>query len=119
MIAQYTAAALASENKVLMHPASGDSIPTSANQEDHVSMGTIAARHADMIVDNVRTILAIELLAASTALRFREGSTGAGTTAALRTLDNVITESHKDRELTDEIAAIAGLIRAGAFVGPG
>ena len=62
MIAQYTAAALVSENKVLAHPASVDSIPTSANQEDHNSMGSIAARHLWDIVDNVERVLAIELL---------------------------------------------------------
>jgi histidine ammonia-lyase len=117
MIAQYTAAALVSENKVLMHPASGDSIPTSANQEDHVSMGTIAARHAAKIVANVTTILAIEILAASTALRFREGNTGTGTGMALRVLDKVVRRSREDRELTGEITQIAELVRGGAFVG--
>ena len=64
MIVQYTAAALVSENKVLAHPASGDSIPSSANQEDHVSMGTIAARKAREILENARRVLAIELMCA-------------------------------------------------------
>jgi histidine ammonia-lyase len=68
MIAQYTAAALASENKVLVHPASADSIPTSANQEDHVSMGPIAGRHARTVLDHVERILAIEVLVAAEAL---------------------------------------------------
>jgi histidine ammonia-lyase len=71
LIAQYTAAALASENKVLCHPASVDSIPTSANTEDHVSMGTIAARKARKVVENVKNILAIELLCATEALSYR------------------------------------------------
>jgi len=71
MLLQYTAAALASENKVLVHPASADSIPTSANQEDHVSMGSIAARHALAVVANVQHILAIELLVGAQALDFR------------------------------------------------
>ena len=62
MIAQYTAAALVSENKVLAHPASVDSIPTSADQEDHVSMGTIAARKARQILENVANVIAIEYL---------------------------------------------------------
>jgi histidine ammonia-lyase len=62
MIAQYTAAALVSENKVLAHPASVDSIPTSANKEDHVSMGTIAARKRRTIVEHAETVIAIELL---------------------------------------------------------
>ena len=73
MIAQYTAAALVSENKGLCHPASVDSIPTSANTEDHVSMGTIAARKARKVIENVSNILAIELLCASEALSFRTG----------------------------------------------
>jgi histidine ammonia-lyase len=73
LIAQYTAAALASENKILSHPASVDSIPTSSNTEDHVSMGTIAARKARKVVENVKNILAVELLCATEALSFREG----------------------------------------------
>jgi histidine ammonia-lyase len=73
MIAQYTAAALVSENKTLCHPASVDSIPTSANQEDHVSMGTIGARKARDILKNSKTVLAIELLCALQALDLRLG----------------------------------------------
>ncbi|HXI88969.1 MAG TPA: aromatic amino acid lyase [Blastocatellia bacterium] len=73
MIAQYAAAALVSENKGLCHPASVDSIPTSANSEDHVSMGTIAARKARKVIENVTNILAIELLCATEALSFRLG----------------------------------------------
>lgn len=72
MIPQYTAAALVSENKVLCHPASVDSIPSCANTEDHVSMGTIAARKALEVVGNVQSVLAIELVCASQGLRFRE-----------------------------------------------
>ncbi|MBY0358980.1 MAG: histidine ammonia-lyase [Candidatus Obscuribacterales bacterium] len=71
MIPQYTAAALVSENKSLAHPASVDSIPTSANQEDHVSMGTIAGRKAQMILRNARKVLAIELLCAAQGLDLR------------------------------------------------
>jgi len=74
MIAQYTAAALVSENKSLAHPASVDSIPTSANQEDHVSMGTISVRKAEKILRNVRNVFAIELLCATQGLDFRLGS---------------------------------------------
>lgn len=62
MIAQYSAASMVSENKVYAHPASVDSIPSSANQEDHVSMGTTAARKAGMILDNAEKVIAIELL---------------------------------------------------------
>jgi histidine ammonia-lyase len=78
MILQYTAAALASENKVLAHPDSVDTIPTSANTEDHVSMGPAAARHALQIIQNVETIVAIELMTASQALDFRGARQGAG-----------------------------------------
>lgn len=71
MILQYCAAALVSENKTLAHPASVDSIPSSANQEDHVSMGTIASRHAYQIIQNVRQVLAIEMICALQAVDFR------------------------------------------------
>ncbi|MCM3726279.1 histidine ammonia-lyase [Neobacillus cucumis] len=71
MIMQYAAASLVSENKTLAHPASVDSIPSSANQEDHVSMGTIAARHAYQIIQNVRRVLAIELICAMQAVEIR------------------------------------------------
>lgn len=71
MIMQYTAASLVSENKTLAHPASVDSIPSSANQEDHVSMGTIAARHASMIIKNVRNVLAIEAICAAQAMELK------------------------------------------------
>ncbi|KZN98478.1 histidine ammonia-lyase [Bacillus badius] len=71
MIMQYAAASLVSENKTLAHPASVDSIPSSANQEDHVSMGTIAARHAGLIIQNARRVLAIECICAMQALEYR------------------------------------------------
>jgi histidine ammonia-lyase len=70
MIAQYTAAALVSENKVLCHPASIDSIPTSANQEDHNSMGSISARKVHHILDHVETVIAIEMLCAIRGIEF-------------------------------------------------
>lgn len=75
MLAHYTAAALASENKTLAHPASADTIPTSGNTEDHVSMGPTAAHHAIMVLDNVQAILAIELLCAAQAIDFRRRGT--------------------------------------------
>ncbi|MDY0063856.1 MAG: aromatic amino acid lyase, partial [Bacilli bacterium] len=71
MIVQYTAASLVSENKVLAHPASVDSIPSSANQEDHVSMGTISARKARTILNNTRRVIALEMLVAFQAIQFR------------------------------------------------
>jgi histidine ammonia-lyase len=76
MLAHYTAAALASENKTLAHPAVVDSIPTSANAEDHVSMGAISARHAEQIATHVEQIVAIELLAAAQGIDFRRGQLG-------------------------------------------
>lgn len=77
MIVQYSAASLVSENKILAHPASVDSIPSSANQEDHVSMGTIAARKAKEIMNNVRKVLAMEILGACQAIDLR-GNKGLG-----------------------------------------
>jgi histidine ammonia-lyase len=71
MILQYSAASLVSENKTLAHPASVDSIPSSGNQEDHVSMGTIGARHAQSIIKNTRNVLAIEALCALTGCTIR------------------------------------------------
>src|SRR5699024_9770648 len=71
MIMQYAAASLVSENKTLAHPASVDSIPSSANQEDHVSMGTIAARHAASIIQNTRRVLSIECICALQAVEYR------------------------------------------------
>jgi len=71
MILQYTAASLVSENKTFAHPASVDSIPSSGNQEDHVSMGTIASRHAYQIIQNTRNVLAIEMICALQAVELR------------------------------------------------
>jgi len=78
MLTQYTAAALASENKVLAHPASADTIPSSANVEDHVSMGANAARQARQVADNVERILALELMAAAQGIDFRREALGPG-----------------------------------------
>lgn len=112
MIAQYTAAALVSENKTLIHPASGDSIPTSANQEDHVSMGTIGARHAAMIVENVSRVLAIELLSAAQALELRRLRPGKGSWKALRQVRNVVKHLGHDRTLSSDIESIVTLVRS-------
>ncbi len=115
MIAQYTAAALVSENKVLIHPASGDSIPTSANQEDHVSMGTIGARHAAMVVENVRRVLAIELLCAAQALDIRKRGFGQGAAMTLKALRRVVRSLKQDRYLSRDIESAAELIRSRAL----
>jgi histidine ammonia-lyase len=113
MIAQYTAAALASENKVLMHPASGDSIPTSANQEDHVSMGTIAARQTREIVRNVRQILAIELLCAAQALDGRRERPGNRIRQVYEAIRAVVPELKGDRALSSDIAKVVSLVASG------
>jgi histidine ammonia-lyase len=113
MIAQYTAAALASENKVLIHPASGDSIPTSANQEDHVSMGTIAARQTREIVKNVRQILAIELLCAVQALDGRRDPPGNRTRQVYDAIRAVVPEMKGDRVLSSDIGKLDSLVASG------
>ncbi len=114
MITQYTAASLVSENKVLVHPASADSIPTSANQEDHVSMGTIAARQAAMILENARTVVAIELMNAAQALEFHKPlEPGPGTKAALGAIRERVAFANEDRLMTDDLAAMKDLVESG------
>jgi histidine ammonia-lyase len=117
MIAQYTAAALVSENKILAHPAVVDSIPTSANKEDHVSMGTIAARKARQIVDNCEDVVAIELLCAAQALDlFTNLKPGAGTLAAYKTIRGRIAHLENDRVLAEDIRHMKTLMRSGAIL---
>jgi histidine ammonia-lyase len=116
MLAQYTAAALASENKTLIHPASGDSIPTSANQEDHNSMGPIAARHSREVVRNVEYIVAVELLSAAQALEFREGRVGEGTTAAYRLIRSRVPPLKRDRELSIDIEKVFEILHDRSLV---
>ena len=114
MIAQYTAAALVSENKVLAHPASVDSIPTSANKEDHVSMGTIGARKARDIIANAENVVAIELLCAAQALDlFTNLKPGEGSMAAYAAIRRHIPHLEKDRLLAEDIAAMRALMHAG------
>ena len=114
MIAQYSAAALVSENKVLAHPASVDSIPTSANQEDHVSMGTIASRKAREIYFNVSRVLAIELLVAVQAIdlnsKYKDKRLGKGTQAAYNEIRKVVRKLDVDRVLYPDFNKIAELI---------
>ncbi|MGD9365613.1 MAG: histidine ammonia-lyase [Desulfobacteraceae bacterium] len=117
MIAQYTAAALVSENKVLAHPASVDSIPTSANKEDHVSMGTIAARKCRDIVRNAEHVAAIELLCAAQALDlFTNRKPGKGTMAAYNTIRRHIPHLETDRVLADDIAGVWDLMQSDALL---
>ena len=117
MITQYTAAALVSENKVLAHPASVDSIPTSANKEDHVSMGTIAARKCREIADNVEAVIAIELLCAAQALDlFTNLKPGDVTLAAYRVIRDHISHLETDRFLAKDVADMTALMRSGLLV---
>ncbi len=114
MITQYTAASLVSENKVLAHPASVDSIPTSANQEDHVSMGTIAARKALQILSNVEYVLAIELLCAAQALDFlKELKPGDGVEIAHKLVREKVAHLDKDRVLHMDISLLKAMISKG------
>jgi histidine ammonia-lyase len=117
MMAQITAAALASESKTLAHPGSVDSIPTSANREDHVSMGPTAAWKAARIVANTRRILAIELLAATEALEFlRPLRTSAALEAVHARLREEIGPHERDRPLGPEIEGLASLVASGAIL---
>ena len=110
MITQYTAASLVSENKVLAHPASVDSIPTSANQEDHVSMGTIAAFKAAEIIRNVRRVLAIELLCAAQGLDFISEKPGRGAQAAHRQIRRHVPPLTNDRVMAYDLETMTELI---------
>lgn len=115
MVAQYTAAALVSENKVLAHPASVDSIPTSANQEDHVSMGTLAARKAREVAENAATVLAIELLCACQGVDLRGAAPGPLTGAVHAMVRREVAFLEDDRELHADIRRVAELVRSGAI----
>ncbi len=117
MIAQVSAAALVSENKVLTHPASVDSIPSSAGREDHVSMGALAALKLSQVHDHVRTVLAIELLCAAQGLDLRRPlRAGPKIEAAHECIRAEVTAMLEDRPLADDIRAVRGLIDSGALV---
>ncbi|WP_407310181.1 histidine ammonia-lyase [Desulfosporosinus sp. SB140] len=120
MIVQYSAASLVSENKILAHPASVDSIPSSANQEDHVSMGTIAARKARTIIDNAANVLAMELLAACQGVDLRERSgelrLGKGSIGAYRLVRSKVSMLREDRIMYPDIQAAKELVSSGKLV---
>lgn len=117
MIAQVAAASLASENKVWAHPASVDTVPTSANQEDHVSMGVTAARKARAIVTNVERVLAIEYLCAAQGREFHaELRAGRGAQAACKLLREVVPPMHRDRFLHTDIEKATELVVSGELV---
>jgi histidine ammonia-lyase len=117
MLAQYTAASLVGENKVLCHPAAVDTIPTSGNQEDHVSMGWHAARKAGEVVDNVRTVLAVEVLCAVQGIDLRADLAGPGpaTGAVCAAVRAQVPPMRVDREVTPQLEAVRemlpGLVR--------
>ena len=121
MMVQYTAAALTSENKTLAHPASVDTIPTSANTEDHVSMGATAARQARQIVENLERILALELLAAAQGIDFRrqalgpEARLGRGTAPAYELIRRHVPFLEQDAVLYPYIEAVRRLIADGSL----
>jgi histidine ammonia-lyase len=117
MIAQYTAAALVSENKALCHPACVDSIPTSANKEDHVSMGALSARKCREILNNSEIVNAIELMCAAQAMDlFTNLKPGEGTFAAYKVIRSAVPHLEKDRVLSNDIQAVLGLLKNGKLV---
>ncbi len=116
MMVQVVAAALASENKALAHPASVDSIPTSANQEDHVSMATFAASRLHRMVDNVNSIVAIELLAAAQGIDFHHPNRSSDTLEkAHASIREIASRLDKDRSLKPDVDAVSVLIDTGHF----
>jgi histidine ammonia-lyase len=116
MLVQYTAASLVSESKSTAHPASVDSIPSSAGQEDHVSMGMTSARHLRAVVESAETVLALEALGAAQALDLRAPlEPGIATRAAVDALRRSVPFFEADREFGPDIAEAVGLVRAGAL----
>ncbi|PNY82466.1 histidine ammonia-lyase [Deinococcus koreensis] len=116
MIAQYTAAALVSENKVLAHPASVDTIPTSANQEDHVSMGAHGARQLRAILENVQNVVGIELMCAAQALDFQQLRAGRGVQAAWEHIRARIPNMTSDRYYRPDLLRIVEMVRSGELL---
>ncbi|HUG31894.1 MAG TPA: histidine ammonia-lyase [Acidimicrobiia bacterium] len=116
MITQYVQAALVSENKVLAHPASVDSVPTSGGQEDHVSMGWGAARKLLTVVENVRRVLAIEILCGVQAIEYRAPlDPGAGVARIVAAVRDQVPSLEEDRSLSADIETVAGMIENGAM----
>ena len=117
MIVQYSAASMVSENKVYCHPASVDSIPSSANQEDHVSMGTTAARKARMVLDNVQKVLGIELFCASQGIYFRgEDKLATATDALYKHIRKSVAPVKEDRVMYTELAKFDRMVKNGEVV---
>ena len=116
MIAQLTAASLVSENKVLSHPSAVDSIPTSANQEDHVSMGTIGAVKARTIIENTSFVLAIELMAAAQALDSRKYRSSVVIEAVKSEIRKRVARLEKDRIINDDINNLKKLVTSDILI---
>jgi histidine ammonia-lyase len=115
MISQYVQAALVAENKVLSHPASVDTIPTSGNQEDHVSMGWGAGRKLSTVLTNARRVVAIEILCAVQGVEYRHPLPPAeGTAALVELIRHHVPPLENDRSLSEEIEVVAGLIADGS-----
>jgi len=110
MIAQYTAASIVSENKCLCHPACVDSIPTSAGQEDHVSMGMTSARKAAKIRENVEKVLAIELLCAVQGMDFRDCPGSPAVEALRKKVRHHVPPMEGDRIVSSDIDALLSLV---------
>ncbi|MBN1676910.1 MAG: histidine ammonia-lyase [Candidatus Thermoplasmatota archaeon] len=117
MVPQYVAASLVSENKVLVHPASADSIPTSANQEDHNSMGTIAAWKARQIVENSRRVVAIELISAAQGLDFISLGSSPAVEKVKSALRACVPHLEEDRSMAREIDEVSRMMAEGVFIG--
>ncbi|HEX2267494.1 MAG TPA: aromatic amino acid lyase, partial [Actinomycetota bacterium] len=117
MLVQYTAASLVSESKSLAHPAAVDSIPSSAGQEDHVSMGMTSARHARECVANAEVAIALEILAAAQGVDLRHPLRPAkGTAAARDAVRNVIPFLSEDRALKPDIDEVVELVQSGELL---
>ncbi len=120
MITQYAAASMVSENKIYDHPACVDSIPSSGNQEDHVSMGTTAARTAAMVLDNAQKVVGIELFAASQAIWLRgekcEKGLGKGTKAAYEFIRKSVAPVDRDIVMHDEMVKFDNMIKDGSLL---
>jgi len=119
MLPQYVAAAIVSENKVLCHPASADSIPTGANIEDHVSMGTTAAKNAMRVADNVHTVLAIECMAAAQAIELRDLAPSPRSAAVVELIRTALPHRTVDAPWGGALERARALVRSGAVAATG
>ncbi len=115
MLLQYSSASLVAENKVLCHPSSCDSIPTSAGQEDHVSMGSTSAYKCSQVIENVFNVMSMGVIVAAQALEFREQERGFGTDAAYHEIRKQVPRLDRDRYMKTDIDVVHRSIRSGAL----